>query len=124
MIKAVLFDWVGTLAHPEPDRHEVVARLAAEAGVSLPQGKLLRGFHVAEDTVPSGAPMRWHEGVAETPFIQWWATLCQELGVKLAPETMLDITRRISEIAKKARRRRHTHPGKAEEPPTHRGVDY
>jgi FMN phosphatase YigB (HAD superfamily) len=42
MIKAVFFDWVDTLAHPEPDRHEVLHRVAQEMRVkiSLKSGKI------------------------------------------------------------------------------------
>ena len=35
MIKAVFFDWMNTLAHPEPDRHEQYCQAAQELGVSL-----------------------------------------------------------------------------------------
>jgi len=30
MVKAVFFDWMNTLAHPEPDRHEYYCRVARE----------------------------------------------------------------------------------------------
>ena len=71
MIRAVLFDWMGTLAHPEPDRPVIIARMAKEAGVSLPLDKLPRGIHAAEDVIPAGVPARWREGAPEAPFIRW-----------------------------------------------------
>ena len=62
MIKAVFFDWIGTLAHPEPDRYEVLHRVAQEMGVELPPQRLIRGIYAAENQVPAGAPPRWREG--------------------------------------------------------------
>ena len=103
MTKAVLFDWVGTLAHPEPDRPVVLARSAREVGVSLPLDKLLRGIHAAEDVIPKGVPARWREGAPENPFIRWWQVLSAEISVTIPPEKMLEITKRASKAARSAR---------------------
>jgi putative hydrolase of the HAD superfamily len=103
MIKAVLFDWIGTLAHPEPDRPELFSRAARELGVSLSPQQLIRGIHMAESQVPAGAPPRWREGKDEAPFIRWWEVLLAEAGVQMPREVMLEITRRASHQAKSAR---------------------
>jgi len=100
MIKAVFFDWMNTLAHPEPDRHENIYQVAQELGVELPPQKLMKGVYKAESQVPEGAPPRWREGKDEAPFIGWWEVLLAEVGVKLSKEVMLEITRRLSQRAR------------------------
>lgn len=35
MIKAVFFDWMNTLTHAEPDRHEQLCQIAQELGIEL-----------------------------------------------------------------------------------------
>jgi putative hydrolase of the HAD superfamily len=103
MIKAVFFDWIGTLAHPDPDRHELFARAARELGVSLSPQKLIKGIYLAESQVPAGAPPRWREGKDEAPFIRWWEVLLAEAGVQIPRKVMLDITKRASSQAKSVR---------------------
>ena len=100
MIKAVFFDWMGTIAHPEPDRDEQFSRVARELGVELPPQKLIRAIHVAESQVPAGAPPRWSEGKDEAPFIRYQEVLSAGVGVKLSRETMLEFTRRISRLVR------------------------
>jgi len=92
MIKAVFFDWVGTLSHPEPDRDESIHKAAREIGVELPLDNLLAGVLKADNQVPEGAPPCWHEGAPEEPFILWWKVLLDEVGAELSREEMLDIT--------------------------------
>ncbi|TET18017.1 MAG: hypothetical protein E3J75_01090 [Dehalococcoidia bacterium] len=84
MIKAVFFDWVDTLAHPEPDKHEVVHQVAQGLGVELPPQRLIKGLHAAENQMPSGAPPRWREGKDEEPFICWWEILLAEVRASLS----------------------------------------
>jgi len=90
MIRAVFFDWAGTLAHPEPDRHEVIYRVAQEVEVKLPRPGLIRGVYAAESGVPEGAPPRWSEGKDEAPFIRWWDVLLAEVGVEVSRELRLE----------------------------------
>lgn len=103
MIKAVFFDWIGTLAHPDPDRHELFAQVATELGISLSPQQLIKGIHMAESQVPAGAPPRWREGKDEAPFIRWWEVLSAEAGIQMPREVMLEITKRASYQAKSAR---------------------
>ena len=103
MIKAVFFDWIGTLARPDPDRHELFAQVAAELGISLSPPQLIKGIHMAESQVPAGAPPRWREGKDEAPFIRWWEVLLAEAGIQMSREAMLEITKRASHQAKSAR---------------------
>jgi putative hydrolase of the HAD superfamily len=100
MIKAVFFDWLNTIAHPEPDRHELFSRIAQELGVELSPQRLIRAIHVAESQVPAGAPPRWSEGKDEAPFIRYQEVLSAEVGVKMPRETMLEFTRRISRLVR------------------------
>lgn len=97
MIKAVFFDWVGTLAHPEPDRHEVIHQAARELGVDLPLHKLLRSVLKADMRAPEGAPPRWRKGVDEEPFIRWWKALLAEVGVSLSGKEMLGVTELVGQ---------------------------
>ena len=100
MIKAVFFDWLNTLAHPEPDRHELFSQVAQELGVELPPQKLIRAIYEAESQVPAGAPPRWSEGKDEAPFIRYQEILSAEIGVKLSRDVMLEITRRVGQRAR------------------------
>jgi len=100
MIKAVFFDWTGTLSHSEPDGCELLHQVAQALGVELPPQGLIKGLHAAENQMPSGAPIRWREGKDEEPFIRWWEILLAEVGVKLSRELMLEITRRLSQVAR------------------------
>jgi putative hydrolase of the HAD superfamily len=100
MIKAVFFDWVGTLARPEPDSHEIVRQVAQELGVELPRQGLINGIHTADNEVPVGSPPRWSEGKDEKPFICWWKILSAELGIEIPRDVMLQMTRRLSQVAK------------------------
>jgi len=100
MIKAVVFDWFGTLAHPEPNSHEIVHQVAQGLGVELPPQGLIKGLHTAENQMPSGAPPRWREGKDEEAFIRWWEIVLAEVGVKLSREVMLEMTRRLSQVAR------------------------
>jgi len=100
MIKAVFFDWFNTLAHPEPDRHELFSQVAQELGVELPSQKLIRAIYEAESQVPAGAPPRWSEGKDEAPFIRYQEILSAEVGVKLPREVMLELTKRVSQMAR------------------------
>ena len=99
-IKAVFFDWLGTLAHPEPDRHELFYQVAQELGVELSPHRLKKGIYEAESQVPACAPPRWSEGKDEAPFIRYQEVLSAEVGVKLSREVMLEITRRIGQRAR------------------------
>lgn len=97
--KAVFFDWVGTLSHPKPDRHESVYRAARELGLELPLNKLLKGILRADIVVPEGAPLCWHEKAHPEPFIRWWEVLLAEAGARLSRSEMLAITRLIGQHA-------------------------
>lgn len=102
MIKAVFFDWLDTVAHPEPDRHELFYQVAQELGVELPPQRLRKGIYAAENQAPAGAPPRWSEGKDAAPFIRYQEILSAEVGVKLSREVMLEITRRVSQLARSA----------------------
>jgi putative hydrolase of the HAD superfamily len=100
MIKAVFFDWLNTIAHPEPDRHILFSQIAQELGVEAPAHKLIRAIYEAECQVPAGAPPRWSEGKDEAPFIRYQEVLWAEVGVRLSREVMLEFARRISRLVR------------------------
>ena len=95
MIKAVFFDWVGTLSHPEPDRDENIHNAARELGIELPLDNLLVGVLRADNQVPEGAPPCWREGAPEEPFLHWWEVLLGEVGADLSREETLAITETV-----------------------------
>lgn len=99
MVRAVFFDWTGTLAHSEPERDEVVHGAARELGIELPLEGLLRGIYAADDGMPSGSPARWHEGQEEKAFIRWWAILLAEVGAEMSRDEMLKMTRRLKKLS-------------------------
>ena len=96
MIKAVFFDWLNTIAHPQPDRHELFSQVARELGVEVPVDRLTKAIYTAEDRVPEGAPPKWAEGKDEAPFIRYHEVLWGEAGMDVPEETMLKFTREIS----------------------------
>jgi putative hydrolase of the HAD superfamily len=95
-IQAVLFDWVGTVVRPEPDRHIRVYLSAKELGYKLPLDKLSRSVYQAESQVKGGMPGLWRDGKDETPFLKWWDVLLADISMELPRESRLEITRHIS----------------------------
>ncbi len=96
MIKAVFFDWLNTVAHPQPERHEMFSKVARGLGVEVPVDRLIKAIYTAEDRVPEGAPPKWAEGKDEAPFIRYHQVLWGEAGVDVPEETMMKFTREIS----------------------------
>lgn len=103
MIKAVFFDWMNTLAHPEPNRHVAFHRIAQELGVELPAEKLIKGIYEADSQIPEGAPPRYNEEKDKDPFLKWWEILLANTGITLPTEVMLSITKRAREEVKEAK---------------------
>jgi HAD superfamily hydrolase (TIGR01509 family) len=100
--KAVFFDWMGTVAHPEPDRHELFSQLARELGVELSPQSLLRGVMEADTRVPEGAPPRYAEGKDEAPFLRWWEVLLARVEGTVPKDIRLEITRRTAKQVREA----------------------
>ena len=102
MIKAVFFDWMNTLIHPEPDRQELYCQVLRELGIELSPQKVIRGIYKADDELPAGIPLRWSEEKDEEPFIRFQKIVLAEAGVKLPRETIRKIPKRLKEIFKGA----------------------
>ena len=100
MIKAVFFDWMNTLTHAEPDRHEQFCQIAQELGIELSPQKVIRGIYAAGNRLPAGAPYRWRESEAPDVFIRYLEIILAEAGVKLPRDTVLEILKKISQSAK------------------------
>jgi len=100
VIKAVFFDWMNTLTHAEPDRHEQFCQIAQELGIELSPQKVIRGIYAAGDQLPAGAPYRWRESEDPEIFIRYLEIILAEAGVKLPRDTVLEILKRISRSAK------------------------
>ena len=91
MIKAVFFDWMNTLTHAEPDRHEQFCQIARELGVDLSPQKVIRGIYAAGTQLPAGAPYRWQESHDPEIFIHYLEIILAEAGVKLPRDKVLEI---------------------------------
>ena len=100
MIKAVFFDWMNTLTHAEPDRHEQFCQITRKLGVELSPQKVIRGIYAAGTQLPAGAPYRWRESEDPEIFIRYLEIILAEAGVKLPRDTVLEILKRISQSAK------------------------
>lgn len=101
MIKAVFFDWMNTLTHAEPDRHEQFCQIARELGIELSPPKVIRGIYDAGTQLPAGAPYRWRESEDPEIFIRYIEIIMTEAGVKLPRDTVLEILRKINQSARK-----------------------
>jgi HAD superfamily hydrolase (TIGR01549 family) len=101
VIKAVFFDWMNTLTHAEPDRHEQFCQITRELGVDLSPQRVIRGIYAAGTQMPVGAPYRWRESDDPEIFIRYIEIILAEAGVKLARDKVLGILKRISQSARK-----------------------
>jgi len=102
MTKAVFFDWMNTLAHPEPDRHEQYCQAARELGIELPPEKVLRGICVADNQLPAGIPPKWSEEKDQEPFIRFQEIILAEAGVKLPRDMILKLLKRFKGLLETA----------------------
>ena len=91
MIKAVFFDWLNTLVHPEPERHEIYLRTYRRFGVELDAGRLMKGILLAETNLAEGNPFRWGESPDEEPHLRYQEVLLAESGVELERERLREI---------------------------------
>lgn len=101
MIKAVFFDWMNTLTHAEPDRHEQFCQIAQELGIELSPQKVMRGIYAAGTQLPAGAPFRWRESEDPEVFIRYIEIVLTEAGARLPRDTVLEILKRIIQTARK-----------------------
>lgn len=101
MIKAVLFDWMNTLTHAEPDRHEQFCQAAKELGIELSPQKVIKGVYAAGSQLPAGAPYRWRESEDPEVFIRFHNIVLSEAGVKLPRDIVLEMLKKVSEVARK-----------------------
>ena len=102
MIKAVFFDWMNTLAHPEPDRHEYYCQAARELGIELSPQKVMRGIYAADSQLPAGIPPRWSEEKEQEPFIRFQEIILAEAGVKLPRDVILKLLKRFKHLVEGA----------------------
>jgi putative hydrolase of the HAD superfamily len=99
MIRAVFFDWLNTLAHPEPERHEIYRLTYREFGAKLEAEQILKGIIRAEAELADGNPFRWGESKTEEPYLHYQEILLSESGVKLGREQLLGVIRRLNQWA-------------------------
>ena len=95
-IRAILFDWVDTLARMEPDWSEIWFKAMHDMGVELSEKDMVRGIRSAELQVPEGRPLRWTKSSDEGDFIQYMQIVLEEAGDSI-PEraALLGIVKKI-----------------------------
>ncbi len=88
-IRAILFDWVDTLARMEPDWGEIWFKAIHDMGVELSEKDMVRGIHSAELQVPEGRPLKWTESSDEDDFIHYMQIILEEAGGSIPQRTVL-----------------------------------
>ena len=97
----MFFDWLNTIARPQPDRHEAYSQVLLEFGIQPSQHRLLKAIYSAETQEPSGPPYRWDESRKNEACIRYQEIVLEMLGAKLPRESLLQVLNKVSAIAKK-----------------------
>jgi len=100
MIKAIIFDWMNTVAHAQPDRHEQYCQVCREFGIEVSPEKIIRGIYAAATQVPAGVPHKWNESEDPEVFIRFHDTILSEAGIKLPRDVILEMLKKESQIAR------------------------
>jgi len=100
-IRAIFFDWMDTIGHPEVERHELHARIFSKFGVEVSPEKLIRPIYLAETELPGGTPYRWDESKDPEPFLHYEELILSGIGVALPGETVFRIMKIVSHDAKR-----------------------
>ena len=103
MIRAVILDWMNTIARAEPDRHEQYIQVCREFGIEASPLKVVRGIYAACTQVPQGVPHKFNESEDPEVFLRFHNIVLSEVGVKVPRETALEMLKKESEIARKER---------------------
>ena len=103
MIRAVILDWMNTIARAEPDRHEQYIQVCHEFGIEASPLKVVRGIYAACTQVPQGVPHKFNESEDPEVFLRFHNIVLSEVGVKVSRETALEMLKKESEIARKER---------------------
>jgi HAD superfamily hydrolase (TIGR01549 family) len=101
IIKAIFFDWMDTIGHPELERHDLHAQVFSEFGIKVSPKKLIRPIYIAETEVLGGTPYRWDESKNPDPFLRYEEVVLSEVGITLPRETVFQILKIISHRAKR-----------------------
>lgn len=92
----MFFDWLNTLAHPEPERHEIYLRTYREFGIELDLKRLASGISTAENLVAEGNPVKWRESGDNEPCIRYQEVLLSEFGIRLPREKIAGVVSRLN----------------------------
>ena len=103
VIKAIILDWMNTIARAEPDRHEQYIQVCREFGIEASPKRTVRGIYAACTQVPQGVPHKFIESEDPEVFVRFHNIVLSEIGVKVPKETALEMLKRESEIARKER---------------------
>ncbi|MDD5511192.1 MAG: HAD-IA family hydrolase [Dehalococcoidales bacterium] len=101
IIKAIFFDWMDTVGHPEIERHDFVTQIFSKFGIEVSPEKLIRPIYIAETERPGGTPYRWDESKDPEYFLQYVELILSRIGVTLPRDTVFQIMTMMSRDAKK-----------------------
>lgn len=102
-IKAILFDWVDTLARIVPDWSEIWLGTLSTAGIKLTRKDIVHGIRTAELQLPEGRPMKWGESDEEDIFIRYMQIILEEAGAVIpGREVLITIISKIYELFSKS----------------------
>ena len=103
MIKAVFFDFYGTLARFYPPREEVQAQAIASFGYAVTRDGLVRGYAMADDFMAqvnaSDRPTSHRQGEARAEFFaQYEQVILRTAGVEVDIATARRVWERVQQI--------------------------
>ncbi len=103
MIKAIFFDWMNTITHADPDRHEQFCQIARELDLELSSQKVMRGINKAGSQLPTGVPFRWDKSKDPDVFIRYLEIVLEEAEAKVSRNKVMEILKKISKSSKQER---------------------
>lgn len=100
--KAVLFDWVDTLARIVPDWSEIWLGTLSAAGIELTRKDIVHGIRTAELQLPEGRPMKWGDSAEKDIFIRYMQIILEEVGAVVpGRDVLISIISKIYELFSK-----------------------
>lgn len=99
-VKAIILDWMNTIAHAKPDNYEQYCQVCREFGIEVSPDKIIRGIYAAVTQVPEGLPHKFSESGDPEVFVRFHNIVLSQAGVELPRDTVLEMLKRESQIAR------------------------
>ncbi len=104
MFKAVFLDWFNTLAHYQPDQHEIHWQALKHVGINVPKQDVLRGVAAANKYLykeNTRLPLDKREpGERFEIYRNYEYIILDELGITVSGETLTRIMKRAEDLFK------------------------